>query len=700
MIGRCDRWIVTILVLLGIICTTEASARSSRVALVIGNGEYQAVPPLVNPVNDANDIAMLLESLDFEVIQGTNLSMSDLKTLLRRFYAKLEGAEIAAFYYAGHGLQVDGANLIVPIDAALMSYDDVEFELVPLQSILSAMERKVATNLVFLDACRDNPLARDLARSMGTRSAAVGRGLAQIGGGLGTLIAFATQPGNIAYDGKGANSPFTSGLLRHVGAPGEDIAISLRRVRNEVLAETAGRQVPWENSSLTGDVILKPALPIPDAASGAEASRLTDAAVALDQAQSFGTAAAYRVVVESFPDTPQALLAKAAIDQIETALPPAVEEVPAPSTEPGKLTPSNPSSASPPVLTASRDSDADAAIDEARLIGTMAAYRSVAERFPGTPQARVAEAVIVHLEVLERLPPLTEPTNPAQPSEDLVVASIDPARLVPGGSEEEEAALRLTESQRRAVQLVLLASGYDTRGVDGAFGRATRSAIRSFQFQTGRQPTGYLNRATYDGLAAGEERARRLTGEGAVVYARYELLPGTESRLAKAVSALSGRQIKFALRAGALYIAVVGWVGFDEARMAAKAAGGDLLAINSAAEDQFIYSMISSEPLFWDFSVDRQSRLGYWVSGPGFGLRQNGAARSSHSGWAWSDGSPVTYTHWDPVSEQPNEIKLSGKAGYGAYGGHTSRDRTVPYWQDAIFGKQKVPGFIIEIPGD
>ena len=119
------------------------------------------------------------------------------------------------------------------------------------------MEREERVNLVFLDACRDNPLARNLALSMGTRSASVGTGLAAVETGVGTLISYATQPGNVALDGSGKNSPFTESLLKHIETPGEDIAVILRKVRSDVISKTQGKQVPWGNSSLTGQVILK-----------------------------------------------------------------------------------------------------------------------------------------------------------------------------------------------------------------------------------------------------------------------------------------------------------------------------------------------------------------------------------------------------------------------------------------------------------
>lgn len=240
-----------------VFCASQALAEK-RVALVIGNSAYQHVAPLPNPGNDAADMTAKLEGLGFEVVHGTDLDLARLRRVVRDFAGRLDGADLALFYYAGHGLQVDGENYLAPVDAKLASHVDLDFEAVPMNLILSAMERSTRINLIFLDACRDNPLAVNLARSMGTRSASVGRGLAKVGTGIGTLIAFATQPGNVALDGSGRNSPFTSALLKHLGQPGRDITRELIDVRRDVLAATGGKQVPWDNSSLTGEVVLKP----------------------------------------------------------------------------------------------------------------------------------------------------------------------------------------------------------------------------------------------------------------------------------------------------------------------------------------------------------------------------------------------------------------------------------------------------------
>ncbi|MEM6463640.1 MAG: caspase family protein [Pseudomonadota bacterium] len=227
-----------------------------RVALVLGNGAYERVAPLANPENDANVIADALLRLEFEVIEGTNLTRVEFVEKIREFARAMQGADLALLYFAGHGLQVNGRNYLAPVETELLDETDLEFETIRLDMILAQMERQARTNLVFLDACRNNPLARNLAQSMGTRSASVGRGLAPIETGVGTLIAFSTQPGNVALDGEGSNSPFTEALARHIETPGEDIGVLMRRVRQDVIKKTGGRQVPWDNSSLTGSVIL------------------------------------------------------------------------------------------------------------------------------------------------------------------------------------------------------------------------------------------------------------------------------------------------------------------------------------------------------------------------------------------------------------------------------------------------------------
>lgn len=236
------------------------AALERRVAMVIGNGAYEHAGELTNPANDARDIAASLQDANFTVILGVDVTKLELQNRLREFAAVIEDADVALLYYAGHGLQVHGRNYLIPIDAQLANERDLEFEATRLDFILSQMElgREGKTTLVFLDACRDNPLARNLARSMGTRSAALGRGLAQVDSGVGTFVSFSTQPGNVAVDGDGRNSPFTAALKQHIRTSGVNLNGTMIRVRNDVIRATGGRQVPWDHSALTGEFYFHP----------------------------------------------------------------------------------------------------------------------------------------------------------------------------------------------------------------------------------------------------------------------------------------------------------------------------------------------------------------------------------------------------------------------------------------------------------
>ncbi|MBO0763007.1 MAG: caspase family protein [Hyphomicrobiaceae bacterium] len=228
-----------------------ACAGSGRVALVIGNSEYKHAPRLPNPKHDAADFAAKLAKLGFAVTERRDLGKAALDRAVRDFAQALGGAEAGLFFYAGHGLQVAGQNYLVPIDAELASASAVDFELVRLDLVQRSMEQGTTTNILIIDACRDNPLARNLARALGTRSAEIGRGFASVESGEGTLIGFSTQPGNVALDGAGRNSPYTAALLKYIATPGDDLTSILINVRNDVMHATARRQVPWEHSALT-----------------------------------------------------------------------------------------------------------------------------------------------------------------------------------------------------------------------------------------------------------------------------------------------------------------------------------------------------------------------------------------------------------------------------------------------------------------
>lgn len=245
-------------IVLGLAAAAGPADAAKRVALVIGNSDYVHAGSLANPRNDADDIGAAFERIGFKVIKGVNLDKAGMDRLIRRFARSLRRAQVGAFFYAGHGIQVDGRNYLVPVDAQLEDATGIDFELVRVDVIQRAMERGSSSNLIFLDACRNNPLARNLARALGTRGASIGRGLATAESGVGTLISFSTQPGNVALDGEGRNSPYAAALAKFIDRPGDNISDVLINVRKDVMRATNGRQVPWEHTALTDRIVFVP----------------------------------------------------------------------------------------------------------------------------------------------------------------------------------------------------------------------------------------------------------------------------------------------------------------------------------------------------------------------------------------------------------------------------------------------------------
>jgi peptidoglycan hydrolase-like protein with peptidoglycan-binding domain len=229
-----------------------------RVALVIGVARYQNAPALANPANDARLVGPALKKLGFDVQIVVDPTYETFKDALRDFGRRLDGARVALFYYAGHGLQAAGRNYLLPVNATLSRETDLRYEAFDVQAVLDEMDTPGRINLIFLDACRDNPFARSLASSMGGRSSVSSRGLAAIDTQSGgALIAFATAPGDVASDGD-TDSPFTTALVHHIATPGLDIRQMLTRVRADVQTATSGRQRPWVNESLDADFYFVP----------------------------------------------------------------------------------------------------------------------------------------------------------------------------------------------------------------------------------------------------------------------------------------------------------------------------------------------------------------------------------------------------------------------------------------------------------
>jgi len=237
-------WIAAIVCLVSLLWAIQTADAASRTALVIGNSNYKAAAPLKNPGNDARDMAEALKDIGFEVICKVDAGREEMDAAVQDFFRNLNRAQAGFFYYAGHGMQINGVNYLLPIDIHVSSAGDVKHRAIKTDWILSKMEDSGSkVNVVVLDACRDNPFR-------GLRGA--GDGLAPIQSVRGSFIAYATSPGSVARDGTGRNGIYTSHLLKNIKRSGLTVEEVFREVRKGVAESTNNEQVPWDSSSLMG----------------------------------------------------------------------------------------------------------------------------------------------------------------------------------------------------------------------------------------------------------------------------------------------------------------------------------------------------------------------------------------------------------------------------------------------------------------
>jgi hypothetical protein len=262
------RFLIAAMSVAALLVSVNVAKADKRVAFVVGNGAYKNVAPLPNPAADAKSMAKVLRNVGFDVVEGTNLTRDKMTERLLEFGKKAEGADVALFFYAGHGIALNGTNYLLPVDADIKSEMDVKLgSAVNVDVTLEQTMADAKVKLVFLDACRDNPFASKIKSNSPTRSLSVQQGLAEMKSGEGTLIAFATGPGQTALDGEvGTNSPFTRALMANIASPGVEIQQAMTKVRAQVNEETNKNQLPWGHTNLIGSVYLNPAPAAPGAA--------------------------------------------------------------------------------------------------------------------------------------------------------------------------------------------------------------------------------------------------------------------------------------------------------------------------------------------------------------------------------------------------------------------------------------------------
>jgi uncharacterized caspase-like protein len=283
-----------------------------RVALVMGNSAYEKVNPLANPVNDSGAISATFKNAGFDVVElKRDLNVSEMRRALRDFANTVRDADVAIVYYAGHGIEIDGTNYLIPIDAVLEHDIDAFDEAIPLDRLLTVIEPARQLRLVILDACRDNPFNKTMKRTIGSR--AIGRGLAKVEpGSPNTLIAFAAKAGSTASDGDSKNSPFTAALVKYLPRPGLDLRKAFGFARDEVLKATNNKQEPFIYGSLGGnDVSLVPGVPVVVAPPPPSGSADAELRQAYELALAVGTKAIWDAFIVNYPSGFYTELAKA-----------------------------------------------------------------------------------------------------------------------------------------------------------------------------------------------------------------------------------------------------------------------------------------------------------------------------------------------------------------------------------------------------
>lgn len=308
----------------------EPAFADKRVALVIGNAAYQNVARLPNPVNDGATMASTLKDAGFDVVDSRHdLGAADTRRALRDFADRARDADIAVVYYAGHGIEVEGGNYLIPVDAKLERDTDVYDEALSLDRVLLAVEPAKKLRLVILDACRDNPFAKTMKRTVASR--AIGQGLAKIEPtSPNLLIAYSAKAGSTAADGDGKNSPFTVALSKHLTTPGLDVRRAFGYVRDDVLKTTSNRQEPFVYGSLGGEDV--PLVPAPKVAAPAPvANPQADMRRDYELALQIGNKAALNAFLGQYPDGFYASLAKLQLEKL------AAEETRVAATEKARL---------------------------------------------------------------------------------------------------------------------------------------------------------------------------------------------------------------------------------------------------------------------------------------------------------------------------------------------------------------------------
>jgi len=490
----CSLWLVA-----------QPASAERRVALIIGNSSYQNVGRLTNPTNDAAVMTETLKGAGFDVVESKrDLKANDMRRALRDFSDNVRDADIAVVYYAGHGMEIDGTNYVIPVDAVLERDIDAFDEAIPLDRILTVIEPAKQLRLVILDACRDNPFAKTMKRTIGSR--AVGRGLAKVEPtSPNTLIAYASKAGSTASDGDSKNSPFTTALAKHIATPGLDLRKAFGFVRDDVLKSTGNRQEPYVYGSLGGDdVPLVPARPVvlPDSAPNGQDAMRRDYELAL----AVGSTEVWDAYIANYPSGFYTALAKAQRKKS------AVEEARLAATEKARLAEEEKARlAAEGAKKAEQEKAAAAAkiAEKARVAAELAkkaeeAKVAEAERAKAAAIAKANEAAMVEAERAKAAEAVKAAAD-AKISAEQKAKDEKVAALAPPDDKSDQAS---SADVPRALQSELRRVGCNTGSVDGNWNAASQRSLDLFNKHAGMKLD--VKVASLDALDAVKNKAARV----------------------------------------------------------------------------------------------------------------------------------------------------------------------------------------------
>ena len=483
MTVRIERFLAAVLtaVVLFLFAEARAFAAADKVALVIGNSAYANVARLQNPSNDAQDVADALRNVGFTVKVATNLDERGMRAALRDFEPLAASSSVAMVYYAGHGIEVNGVNYLIPIDASLKRDTYIQDEAVPLSRVLETIAQAKTLRMVLLDACRDNPFMAQMERTNSGRS--ISRGLARVEPTAATIVSFAAAEGATASDGDGRNSPFARALLNHIATPGLEVKLVLGRASNEVRQKSQGRQVPAVYWTPGGEEVYLVNAP----ASPAQQQATEDPAADFLLAQKLNTVTGWDAFLKRYGQGFHAELARAARAELETK-----------------------ASAKPEQVAAAERADtrSPSEIPPEEAYWRTIRNSVVAEDFRGYlrryPSGMFADLARTRIEALKR----AASVNAALVGD---AASPDRAML------RKAAMAKVDAMPKTMVQYGLIALGYPVKTITGVLDADTRRAVRQYQASVDDPQTGTLtSQQTIDLLlaaaAAGDPRAQTAVG--------------------------------------------------------------------------------------------------------------------------------------------------------------------------------------------